>query len=112
MTFAGRPVFPGYFVDDGGDPAAGVVVTVYEADPEVPFASLDPETVADVLELATVYTDDSMDTPGDNPFVTADGNVWPFLAVGNYVFEANGGLLEATVSPDHRDLVTIDGGTP
>lgn len=95
----GRPVFPSYFVDDSGNPQEGVEVSIYIADPDVAFDDLDPETIATVLDLATVYTDETGDTDGDNPFVTSDGNVWPFVDIGDYVAEANGALLRFSSVP-------------
>ncbi len=109
MTTAGRTVWPAPFLDQRGNKRAGLPITVY-------VKGKGPTPDGDgSLDLADLFTDDGLTTPGPNPVTTdADGNETAIKAApGAYDAYIAGETVPFAVVADPTAAVPIiDGGTP
>lgn len=89
-TFAGRPVFPAYFIDPSGNPQELVDATVYEAGTST---------------LATLYADRAKSSTIANPTKTDSlANFFPLTDPGEYEVEVNGARIPFSSVIDHEDV--------
>jgi hypothetical protein len=96
-TYAGRPVFPTFFVDQHGNPSVGSI-TIYNRGTTV---------------KATLYTDRTKGTTTPNPTTTdTAGNAFPYLDPGDYDALVGTTPIPFTVLPDPAEPNAIIGGTP
>lgn len=96
-TYAGRPVFPAYFVDPAGNPQDGVAVTVYNRGTTV---------------KPTLYLDAEKSETIANPFLTdVYGNAFPYLDPGEYDALANGLTVPFSVLADPAEPLAAVGAT-
>lgn len=98
-TFAGRPVFPGFFVDTSGRPKPNLAVTVYER-------GKGPSPGGDgTLVMPVLYTDRTKSTVAANPTTTDSlGNLWVYLDPGDYDVVSNGVIVPFSVLPEIGDV--------